>query len=265
MRKLLLTALGVVLLAPAPARGDVLDVYTRLAERELRPAPLVLTSVPRALAPLDRTVTTFGTRRGYGLRLEGFAPSATLVLTGGVSTSLRAQLRDLRRNSYRVRSTRLRGQRAYALTRDRERMLVWSERGVVYTLATGTPRAVSVTQLRATAARLDPLDGVFAGTAGDPDEPSEAFAVTTARTITARVDWSAPCATDIHGRAGHFAVTMLARRGNAFAVDIRDADGWTGTVTGTIGASIALDLRAAGVFDGVSCDTGALRVTLARR
>jgi hypothetical protein len=263
MRKLLLAALGVVLVAPAPARGDVLDVYTRLSERDLRPAPLVVTRVPRSLAPLDRTLTTFGTRRGYGLRLEGFSPSATLVLTGGLFRSLTGQLRDLRRNGYRVRPTRLRGQRAYALSRYQERMLLWSERGRVYTLATGTPRAVSAAQLRDTAAGLDPLEGVFSGSAGDPDNPSGAVAVTTARTITARIDWGAECANDIHGRGGHTAVTMLPRRANAFAFDI-GADGWTGTVTGTIGASVALDLRAAGTFDGVACDTGPLRIELAR-
>ena len=132
----------------------------------------------------------------------------------------------------------------------------------MYTLATGTPRAVSAAQLRTTAAGLDPLEGgAFSGSAGDPDNPSDAVAVTTARTITARVDWGAPCVNDIRGRGGHTVATLVARRGNAFGFDI-GADGWSGTVTGTIGASIALDLRAAGVFDGVTCDTGALRIDL---
>ena len=67
MRKLLLAALGVVLVAPAPARGDV---------------------------------------------------------TGGLFSSLSGQLREQRRNGYRVRPTRLRGQRAYALARYQERMLL---------------------------------------------------------------------------------------------------------------------------------------------
>ena len=94
------------------------------------------------------------------------------MLTGGLYTSLRAAVRDARNTGYRVRSTRLRGQRGYALTRERERMLLWSERGRVYTLATGTPGRISAAQLRATAAGLDPLEGVFSGSAGDPDNPS---------------------------------------------------------------------------------------------
>ena len=89
------------------------------------------------------------------------------------------------------------------------------------------------------------------------------MAVTTARTITARLDWGAPCANDIHGRAGHAAVTMLARRGNAFGLDIRGAEGGTGTVAGTIGASVALELHAAGRLRRRDVRHGALHIDLA--
>jgi hypothetical protein len=254
MRKLLLTALGLVLAAPAPAFGQDLYAYEQLAKRDLEPAPLVLTRVPRALAPLERTVSTFGTRRGYGLRLEG--TSATLVLTGGVHRTLAGQLREERVRGLRERATRVRGQRAYAFTGPRERALVWRERGRVYWLATGTPRSVSAAELRAAAAGLDPLQGVWIGVAGDPDYPVSASALVTARTVTARVDWSvASCR-----RAGQATSIMTARRGNAFSFAI-DEEGWTGTVTGTVGANVDFDVRATGVFDGLSCDTGPLQIS----
>ena len=57
-----LTALSV----PAPARAGVLDAYQRLAARGLTPAPLVPTSVPPSVSPIDRTVQN-GTTRGLSL------------------------------------------------------------------------------------------------------------------------------------------------------------------------------------------------------
>ena len=50
----------------APARADVLTTYSELAGRILSPAPLVPTTVPPILSPLDRTLSTEGTRGGRG-------------------------------------------------------------------------------------------------------------------------------------------------------------------------------------------------------
>ena len=65
-------------------------------------------------------------------------------------------------------------------------------------------------------------------------------------------------------------MTLLPRAGSGFAFDIaehvRDAEPWTGTVTGTIGSGgITLEIRATGTIGGDVCDTGALTLTLDRR
>jgi hypothetical protein len=53
---------------PAPARAGVLDAYQRLAARQLSPAPLVPTSVPPSVSPVDRTIQNGTTRRARGSR-----------------------------------------------------------------------------------------------------------------------------------------------------------------------------------------------------
>ena len=64
-------AVSIVLLGAATADADVLDEFQQLDERGLTPAPLVPTTAPRALRPLDRTLSPGPSRRsgGYSLRL----------------------------------------------------------------------------------------------------------------------------------------------------------------------------------------------------
>ena len=183
--------------APATSSADVLDVYGDLAERKLRPAPLVPTGVPPSLRPLDRTVTTHGSRRrsGYGLRLVNTAPEAVVLLEGGTFKTVKAALREGRRMGFEARRTRVRGRRGHLLTRHLgppQWMLVWVEDRRVYTLGTGTPRKVSLRQLRATAAKLEHLTGAYAGTP-DPATSTEAQVVTTDRTVTIYATWEAAC------------------------------------------------------------------------
>lgn len=266
---------------PATAGAGVLDTYQRLSARGISPAPLVPTVVPRSLTPIDRTVALGQTRgRGYALRLlrHGADGDAALVVVGGEFRSMRAFLREERRFGFRVQSTRVRGRRGYLLTRRLgpvTRVLTWVERGVVYSVASATPRKVSLAQLRATANGLDRLERDWIGASSDPNNSSEAFAVTTARTVTIHVSFEATCAPPGRPeasivRVGQAAVTLLRRDGNRFAFDIsqnrRGSGAWEGTVTGTIApTAITLDVRATGTIDGDVCDTGPLTLTLDRR
>ena len=274
MRQALLLAALIALSLPAAAGADVLDTYQRLAERNLKPAPLVPTTVPRSVAPIERTISAGTTRgaRGYSIRLVHYGPNgpdAIVVVTGGEFKRMRALLRDRRILGFRSRkATRVRGHRGYVLTRrlgPTTRELVWVERGVVYAIGSGTPKKVSLANLRATARGLDRLGRALIGGADDPDNSSEGFAATTARTVTLSVSFEASCA--FTARVGQAQVTMMRRSGNTFAFDIaehREGDEpWVGTVAGTIaGDAITLDIRASGTIAGEACDTGPLRLTL---
>jgi hypothetical protein len=268
--------------APATAGADVLDVYQRLASRNLSPAPLVPTTVPPSLAPIDRTVALSPSRggRGYALRFFVDTPAAVVVVTGGEFKSMRALLRDHRRSAFARQRTRIRGRRGWLLTRTLgpdARVLAWVERGVVHSVGSGTARTVSLRRLRRTAAGLDRLERDWIGGAADPEDFSEAYGVTTERTITLRVGFEADCAPPGNPdattvRVGNAHVTLLPRDGDRFSFDVAEhpTDSeelrWTGTVTGTISASvITLDVRATAVHEGDVCDTGALTLTLDRR
>ena len=266
MRRFVLSLVLVVGLAAAgAARADVLSEYQSLAERELRPAPLVLTTAPPSLRPLDQTIQGSASRRrgGYGLRVvraEDAGRDAVIALEGGSFKGLRGALRDSRRLGFHASRTRVRGRRGFLLSRPQQRSLLWVEGGVVYTLGTGTPRTVSVKDLRATAAGLDRLGGAFAGSGGDPDLGTGAVIVTTATTVTAFVEWGARCVaadgTQGSDRAGSARITLLRRDGAAFRSDIA-ARGWTGAVEGTVHAdSVDVTVRAVTTVDGATCDTG---------
>lgn len=268
---------------PAPARAGVVDTYQRLAARGLTPAPLVPTAVPPTLTPADRTIGPGTTRgaRGYSIRIVHYGrngPDAIIVVNGGEFRSMRAILRAHRRLGFRTpRPTRVRGHRGYLLTRrlgPLTRALVWVERGVVYSVSSGTPRKISLAQLRSTARGLDRLERDWIGAASDPNSSSEAFAVTTEHTVTADVTFEANCAppgsSAVTVRAGQTGVTLMRRRGNSFAFDIADhrrgSDPWAGTVTGTISpTAITLNIRATGTIDGDVCDSGPVSLTLDRR
>ena len=270
------TALAALSL-PAPAGAGVLDAYQRLAERRLSPAPLVPTAVPRSVSPIDRTVQNGTTRggRGYSIRLVHYdrnGPDAIIVVNGGEFRTLRAILRDHRRLGFRApRRTRVRGRRAYLLSRrlgPLTRSLVWVERGVVYSIGSGTPKKVSLANLRSTARGLDRLEREWIGGSSDPESSSGGIAVTTEHTITADVQFEAKCAAPGSSattvRAGQARVALMRRRGNSFAFAV--AAPWTGTVTGTISPSaITLEVRAGATIDGEACDSGPLSLTLDRR
>jgi hypothetical protein len=262
--------------APAASSADVLTEYQALAERRLSPAPLVPTAVPRSVAPLERTISPSPSRRrsGYGLRVVNGAQTAVVVLEGGSFKNMKAALRDGKRLSFKAKRTRVRGHRGYLFTRhvgSTQWLLVWVEDGRVYTLGTGTPRKVSLKQLRATAADLEHLGRYYIGAPDDPDNSSYGDAVTTDHAVTARVSWQAQCvlpggsSTEI--RVGNARVTMLPFHANAFTFDIaQNRDGtapWSGTVSGTISpTAITLTIHATGTIDGMACDSGQLSFDL---
>ncbi len=269
-----------LLAVPAAAEANFLDTYQRLAARQLSPAPLVPTEIPRAFRPIDRSPepgTTIG-GRGYAVRLvhQGpQGPDAVIEVSGGEFRSIRAHWRERKREGYSSRKrTRVRGRRGYLLTRRLgpvTRELAWVEGGVVYTAGSGTPRKVSLRALRKTTAGLDRLERDYFGGAADPDNSSGAVAVTTKRTVTANVSFEAQCAapgsTAGTVRAGTAEVALLARQGDAFSFDIdshrQGSDPWSGTITGTISPdAITLDIRATATIEGEVCDTGALALTL---
>ena len=277
-RRLGVTALALVALSvPAPAGADVLDAYQRLAARKLSPAPLVPTAVPAAVRPIDRTISNGTTRgaRGYSLRIVHYdrnGPDAIIVVTGGEFKTMRALVRDQRRLGFRApRKTRVRGHRGYLLTRKlgpTTRTLAWVERGVVYAIGSGTPKKITLTDLRSTARGLDRLGRDWIGGSSDPESSSEGFAFTTERTITVAVSFQANCGSTV--RVGQAKVTLQRRQGNSFAFDIAthrvDSEPWNGTVTGTISpAAITLQVQANGTIDGDVCDSGPVTLTLGDR
>lgn len=265
---------------PAAAEAELLDTYQRLAARQLSPAPLVPTSIPSAFRPIERAPEPGTTirGRGYAVRLvhQGPAgPDAVIEVSGGEFRTMHALLRERRREGYTSRRrTRVRGRRGYLLTRrlgPTTRELAWVERGVVYSLGSGTPRKVSLKDMRSTAAGLDRLERDYFGGAADPDNTSDATAVTTRRTVTATVNFEAQCvapgSTAAGVRVGIAEVTLLRRDGDAFSFDIathrRSEEPWAGTITGTISPdAITLDVRATATIEGELCDTGALTLTL---
>jgi hypothetical protein len=268
----------------APASAEVQTVFQDLIDQRLRPAPLVPTTAPRDLRPIDDSILTFDQPRGYGIRMQAplrGRPRAIVDLQGDVFASVRAALRSFREAQFRVRSTRVRERRGYLLTMARqarrppERLLLWAEGGIVYYLHTRTTDTVSVRELRVTATGLDRLEGVFLG--NDARGDNEAQVAVTTRTVSADVQFTAPCTETATGersatRRAAAGVTLAPRGGDSFSFDIgpnlrdaRDDFPWQGTVSGTIGANGAtLDLRATGSSAEDSCDTGPVSLTLRR-
>lgn len=267
--------------APALARADVLGDYGRLAKLNVHPAPLVPTFAPGVLAPIDRTVQLDGSRRknGYSVRLVHTGPAgpdAVIAVQGGQVKTMKATLREDRRLAFKVRRTRVRGHAGYLLTRNlgrTERWLKWVEGGVVYGVGSATPKKVSLAQLRSTARALERLGRSYVGSTYDDATGLDAGAVivTTARTITADVTWSAGCVMPGgfagSARAGTAHPTLVRRSGTAFSFDIAQtrvgSDPWSGTISGTLtGTTGTLSLQASGTFEGAACTTGPVTLSL---
>ena len=265
--------------AAAPAEGDVMSAYERLAERNLPRGALVPTSVPKALQPIDRNVESLAGRRrsAFGLRFAregGPATAAVVAFVGGDYSSIAQARRDfVRRQGYTARATRIRGRAGLALSRrsPRGRALAWREGGVVYWIGTGTPRTISAAELRAMVAGLDTLGGKFLGSGPDPELETSAVLLTTRRTVTANFSWGANCRAPDGSPgaqyAGSASVTLLRTSNGRFAVDLADRDTgsvrWSGTISGVVAAdAVTLTIRATATPPGLACDTGEVQVRL---
>ncbi len=266
-RALLIAAVAMLTVAPV-AEAQVLSPYEALAKRNLRPAPLVPTTAPRSLRPLYETLSNMGSRADYALRFE--KGDAIIVLERGVYRSLNAAVRAERKRGFTASSTRVRGRSARLLTRRNgptTRILVWVEDREVYWLASGTPRKVSLKDLRDTAAGLQRLGGYYIGGHADPDNSSGGDAVTTDRSIGMRVAWEANCGSERDIRVGNAFAFMVPRTGDTFTFDIAQhrilSGEWNGTVSGTIGpTAITLTVDASAVIDGMTCVSGPVALTL---
>jgi len=197
---------------------------------------------------------------------------ALVALQGGQYPSTRIAVRRFRGAGFRPRSTAVRGRRGFLLTRRRDRVLLWSEDGTVYSLYTTTSKTVSLGELRATAAGLDRMEGVFIAGFDDTSD-NEAEVAATTHTVSVDVNFIGECMAfgERSGkRLGTVRVAFLPRQVDSFSFDIapnldpkRSELAWQGTVSGRVGANGAtLNLRATGAEGEDSCDTGPLTLTL---
>jgi hypothetical protein len=276
--------LAFCLLAPA-AHADGFDTLQRLAKRHLRPAPLVPTTAPRPMSDLGVSLDSpfgFG-KRGYGLRLVHYTssgPDAIIALERGRYRSVRAAVRVYRQGRYRVRRTRIRGRRAFVLTAKvspRDSIIFWREDKSVYSIATGTPRKVSVRGLRATASGLEHLGANYLGSyfaEGSNNTSFDATLVTTQHFVSGIVEFGTDNCTfngnpsAAHGGSATF--MMLPLRSGAFSFPLNgplvSPAGWNGTISGTASPpAINLTIQGNGTFDDEVCDTGPMSVSAERR
>jgi hypothetical protein len=165
MRLLALAAAAFALTVPL-AHADGNAALKRLASRHLHPAPLVPTTAPPALQPIESTLrlTTHARTPGaYSLRLIHNGPSgpdAIIALGRGDFKTLHAAVVDAKRASFKVRHAGIRGRHGYLMTSttgELDYLLAWKEDGQIYEMGTGTTATVSLTQLRAAADGLKHL------------------------------------------------------------------------------------------------------------
>ncbi len=289
MRRLPVRAVFAVLvfclLAPV-AHADGFDALQRLAQRHLRPAPLVPTAAPRPLSNLGVSLTTSPVpgKRGYGLRLVHYTstgPDAIIVVERGTFGSVPKAVRAYRRDGYRLRRTRVRGRRAFLLTRKldgrRTSVIFWREDKSVYSIGTGTPKKVSLRGLQATAKGLDHLGSNYLGSYWAPGTNNTSFdatLVTTQHFVSGIVEWGTDNCTfngfpsAAHG--GSATLIMLPLRSGAFSIPLNgplaSPAGWNGSISGRASEpAVDLAIQGSGTFDDVACDTGPMSVSARRR
>lgn len=258
-------------ICPSAGASPLLE-YADLAHAQLKPAPLVPTTAPKALRPLSRTLAQAAPAGGnrYTVRLLAFGSGgrdAIIALERGRAKSVAVAVKRARRNAFRIRSTRVRGHAAKLLTRGHGTQanitLVWKEKGAVYELATGTTRTISLKNLRSFANGLQALEREYVGTIFSNDLSQGGTAVTTTGTASVLVEWEASC-----GYAGSEEFSLLPRSGNTFTFGLTASASqpWTLTGSGTISPDeITLNVRATGTLGGQPCDTGPLVLHLNQR
>jgi hypothetical protein len=272
--------IAVVALSAAPASGDALYTLQRLVKLHLKPAPLVPTKAPALLADFDGTLSISPVRRrgAFAWRLVHYSPNgpdAIIAFSRGDEPSLKSALRDRRGSRYRVSNTRVRGRRAYLAIRKVDGHtevieLLWVEDGAVVSMATGTPKKVTLKDLRFTAAGLDRLVGNYLGSyfaPGSSNTSLDAVLVATTHTITGVIEFGTDnCTYNGNPAAAHgsqVSPTFLPLQGNAFTTPLMF--GWSGTATGAISSdAIEVHVTGTGAFPEAQCDLGDMSVTATR-
>jgi hypothetical protein len=164
--KLLALTVAALALTVSLAHADGNAALKQLASRHLNPAPLVPTTAPPSLEPIDSTLHLTSHSRApgaYSLRLihnGASGPDAIIAMGRGDFATLHAAVLDAKRASLKVRHARIRGRHGYLMTErggDDGWLLAWKEDGQIYEMGTGTPDAVSLAQLEATAGGLKHL------------------------------------------------------------------------------------------------------------
>jgi hypothetical protein len=264
------------LLAPA-AQADGLQTLQDLAERHLRPAPLVPTTAPRPLSELRLSLDSFPARgkHGYGVRLVHYTssgPDAIIALQRGPYRSIKAGLRD---NRGRVRHARLRGRGAYVITSKSYATILWREDKSIYSIGTGTRRKVSVRGLKAVAKGLRRIGANYLGSFFTGNNTHfDGTLVTVDGFLSGIIEFGTDNCTfngfpaAAHGGSAY--LMMLPVRNGAFSFPLSapfaSPAGWSGTISGTVSApAVDLRMQGSGTFDDTACDTGPMSVSAEQR
>jgi hypothetical protein len=290
------TAFGPSPPVPTDRLNGLFSVYSRFAESDALPAPLVPTYLPPVRAG-EGVMADGGVEKGsrlgkHRLRIDWTKPpesstsAGIVVIERGQFRNLAALRREYRRLGFGApRAVRVRGARGFVFRRaplTPEIALVWVERGVVHEMTTAKPRRIPLAELRKMAAALEPIGPLVLGsTDQSQDVVNSAVGFATPSTISLSLDLSGSCVDRSNaaaGRLGGGAVVLLAlRTGPSYSVETRSLPGslglppWTVNLSGTVTpSSIALNLRASvsvppgsNFPNGATCATGPQVISLA--
>jgi len=264
----------------------MLGEYTRLAQEQRTPAPLVPLLLPAILSGEKYTPVTLltGARGIYELDFEHIADvntsrehaDALIVLQDLGSGSFASRRRELG-ISYTSSPTRVRGHSGLAVRGlfSPDRGLLWREDGRLYELATHTPRTISASRLRAVASGMQHLLGAYTAQLIAADGGAqEAEALLTDRMIDLNVTWDARCSLpggEPPDRGAAASLGWLPLAGGAFSrspftvAGVPTGGPWTLALSGSASqAGGSVTLQASSMAGAESCAIGPLTLQLRR-
>lgn len=278
-----LAVVTALLCIPSLAVADVVDDYRYLFNDHLSPTPLAPTSLPAAVGSFNDVGLT-RTAKGKNwymdfVRVVNKRIQAELILNSAGPRSLSKTKRKLRKR-YRARKTTVRGRPALAFKRRKGqgKFLAWVEDGILYEVATSTPKTISDNDLNTTAAGLEHLLGVSFGQTQDPGSTSASSTVFVFdRHVLLGLNWSAPCfapgetfpsETPYSGAnlmvplsAGGFSVGPTVT--SAFNSGPNEPKSWAVSASGTAStAGGQITVQAAGDAGNTHCSIGPVDVSL---
>ena len=276
-----------VLAAAAPAAasgagGGVFGEYVTLAQRERSPAPLVPVSLPAALGSGEQVELEFSAGSGgrYLMRFTRAGifprPGAPLLVLEDLGAISLAKGRARLGSAYSASPTRVRGHPALTLHErfGAAQAVMWREDGRVYEMATGAPRAISLSQVRATASGLQHLLGAYTAQFVSADDGlQEAEALITDRALNVNLMWDSPCsqpgvelAPDRGGTAQAGWVTLAGGAFTRSPLTVGTGAGaWTVALSGRASAAGGqVTFQASSSAGAERCAIGPLTLTLVR-